>query len=289
MKYNGFALLHRLTITLLVLGIASCTASPAQENSSSPTPTRELMALAHPTATPWIPSATPSPVNSARPTTAFPPTITLTSTAAYHFPFRLCSPLAGWPLEMIPRIISDPYHPPPMGSDERHQGIDLAYSTLVTGQSSILGVVVTSMLPGRVAASISDSFPFGNLVIIETPREILPDDIIERINLPPGKSLYLFYGHMQNSPLVSLGQPVVPCHPLGNVGQTGNTAAPHLHLETRIGPPGAIFSSFSAFLDGTTGDQRSNYKRWRTSGEFLHFNPLLLIAPEAIPTPTPGP
>lgn len=202
-------------------------------------------------------------------------------------PFQLCSPLYGWPLEKLPEVISDPYRPPPPGSDDRHQGIDLVYSQYVTGRHTIEGVVVTAILPGRVAAAVLDSFPYGNLIIIETPRSWLTEDLIERLKVPENESLYVLYAHLQAPLRAELGQTVVACYPLAYVGKSGNTDAAHLHLETRLGTAGAVFPVMSAFREGTTAEERANYVRWRISWEFRHFNPLLLLAPWAVPTPTP--
>jgi hypothetical protein len=47
-------------------------------------------------------------------------------------------------------------------------------------------------------------------------------------------------------------------------------------METRIGPSGEIFYGMSYYSTQTTPDERANYIRWRTSGDFIHFDPLLL-------------
>jgi len=240
-------------------------------------------------------SARPPAVPIAAATAAITAVATATQTLAVPTPlltpppFQLCSPLYGWPLEKLPALISDPYRPPPPGSDERHQGIDLVYSQYVTGQHTIEGVVVTSVLPGRVAAAVLDSFPYGNLIIVETPRSWLSEELIERLQVPEKESLYVLYAHLQAPLRAELGQTVVACYPLAYVGKSGNTEAAHLHLETRLGTAGAVFPVMSAFREGTTEEQRANYVRWRISWEFRHFNPLLLLAPWAVPTPTPPP
>jgi murein DD-endopeptidase MepM/ murein hydrolase activator NlpD len=200
--------------------------------------------------------------------------------------YQLCSPIDQISLEILPRLVSDGYHPPPIGSDDRHQGVDFSNYPFLTKYKSFLGVTVQSVLPGYVRASVAGSFPFGNVVIVETPDDVLPGELAASLGIPEGQSLYLLYAHMNEPPSVKLGQEVTACQAVGSVGASGNTYAPHLHLETRYGPPGVDFDGFSAFVDGVTEKERANYKLWRTSGMFQHFNPLRLLAPDAIPTPT---
>jgi murein DD-endopeptidase MepM/ murein hydrolase activator NlpD len=276
--------------TLVILSLTACKdRSMDSSRASKSNPSSDLLTLSHATV-----SSTLRPTHTSTSTPVIPtPTIvvkhTFTPTPTATISTQMCSPLAGFPLEELPRIVSDGYHPPPPRSDERHEGVDFVYSWLVTGQSSILGVPITSVLPGKVAAAISDSFPYGNVVIVETPFEYIPHALIQTIGFTPDQSLYVLYAHMQEMPMVKLGQAVISCQPVGRVGATGNTLAPHLHLETRHGPAGAYFTVMSAFLEGTTPEQRANYKRWRTGGEFLHFDPMLLLAPETTPTLTPQP
>ena len=141
------------------------------------------------------------------------------------------------------------------------------------------------MLRGKVTAAIADSYPYGNFVIIETPRSFLPQEIIQRLNIPEDRSLYLLYAHMQSSPQVALGEEVSACQLLGQVGKTGNTDAPHLHLETRLGMPGAVFTVMAAFTESATLEQEANYRLWRISGKYNHFDPMALLDPSH-PSPT---
>lgn len=165
-----------------------------------------------------------------------------------------------------------------MGSDDRHQGVDFTYHSLVGTVSSIMGVQVQSVLPGRVAVAVNDSFPYGNVVIIESNIKILPASLLEKLSIPEGQSLYLLYAHMQEELSVVFDDSVTACQPLGKVGKSGNTEAAHLHLEMRYGPPGVSFTAFSAFVEGVTSEQKANYRRWRTSGEFQHFDPMSFFA-----------
>lgn len=268
---------------------------PAATPASEAVPEASLMAQPHYTSTP-----TPEPPNTRPPVTPFPTwTFTATLPSATPTPtetplptagFMLCSPVATLALDRLWRFISVPYLPPPIGEDARHQGVDIAYYRLGGEAHTILGDGVQSVLHGRVAASIADSFPFGNLLILETPRSDLTQELIERLKIPEDRSLYLLYAHLQAAPLVSLGQEVTACQVVGYVGESGNTNAPHLHLETRLGPPGVSFEGFSAFIESATPLEEANYRRWRVAGEFVHFDPMKLLDPQhPSPTVTPRP
>jgi murein DD-endopeptidase MepM/ murein hydrolase activator NlpD len=70
---------------------------------------------------------------------------------------------------------------------------------------------------------------------------------------------------------------VEPCQAIGKVGKTGNTEAAHLHFEARTGPPGVQFAGMSYFTDEATKEEKRNYRWWRLSGDFLHFDPMDLF------------
>jgi len=227
--------------------------------------TATATATSPPTRTPTRLPDTPSPLPS--------------NTATPKTPFKLCSPLEIHPLGVLPKIISDPYRPPPAGRDERHHGVDFSHY-LFGGLTTIQGVGVQSVMPGVTAAAISDSFPFGNIAIIETPFIDLPDSLTIRLQIKPGESLYILYAHLEQPPMVPLGEYVPACHPLGSVGKSGNAGVTHLHLETRIGRSGARFPVMSYYLEDITPEEEEYYILWRTSGEFRHFDPMELLLPD---------
>ncbi len=159
---------------------------------------------------------------------------------------QVCSPLTIHPLEELPEIISDPYRPPPPGKEQRHHGVDFSYYR--RGERlSIQGVGVQAVLEGVVAASLVDTFPYGNLVIIETPFASLPAEWVEFLHVPPGGSIYTLYAHLEGAPEVIPGQDVDACQLLGTVGLSGNAAEPHLHIEMRTGPVGVRFNSMGFY------------------------------------------
>jgi len=191
---------------------------------------------------------------------------------------KVCSPLAEHSLNQLPEIISQPYEPPPPGKDERHHGVDFAYYRHA-GRASIEGEDVHSIMAGRVAAAIHDRLPYGNMVIIETPYEKLPDHVLDIVDIPMGSSLYHLYAHLSENPLVELSTEVACGELLGHVGKTGYVVpVAHLHLETRVGPPSARFESMVFFDSQATPDEQAAYILWRISGEFQHFDPMTILS-----------
>jgi murein DD-endopeptidase MepM/ murein hydrolase activator NlpD len=210
-------------------------------------------------------------------TLAETPTPALPRTTAYPLIDQLCSPLENVDLKDLPRLISDGYRPPPKGSDERHQGVDFAYYHW-KGKGPIEGTEIHSVLPGMVAVSEQDSYPFGNVVVIETQRGRLPPAIQEKFWIDEGYSLYALYGHMKaGSPVVTLGEEISSCETIGFVGKTGNTQAAHLHFEVRVGPAGLRLDGFSLYIDTATELEKKNYRLWSISGEYLTFDPMKLL------------
>ena len=64
---------------------------------------------------------------------------------------------------------------------------------------------------------------------------------------------------------------------IGEVGTTGRSVNPHLHLETRIGPAGASFTEMAHYDNGATENEMRNYCTWRVSGLYQLLNPLEVI------------
>jgi murein DD-endopeptidase MepM/ murein hydrolase activator NlpD len=180
------------------------------------------------------------------------------------------------PLEELPEIISDPYRPPPPGKEERHHGVDFSYYRR-GDRMTIQGVGVQAALAGRIAAAIQDRFPYGNLIIIETRYEAIPEEWTQRLEMTPEESIYTLYAHLDGPPALSLGDAVRACQLIGAVGKSGNTVEPHLHLEMRMGPAGQSFTSMAFYGAKDSVEERENYVRWRTGGEFQHFDPMIML------------
>ena len=240
-----------------------------------------------PTATPF-----PEPISSPLPTATNPaPPPTETPDA------QICSPLEGVPLSGLAEIIYNPYSPPPPGSDDPHQGVDFAYTLPETG-IGVSGGPVFSALEGQVAGVIRDRFPYGNAVIIETPLEDLPDIpglgppgeaepqvsitlTCPEIELPlpdgEGRSLYSLYAHMESPPDWEIGDTVACGEQIGATGDSGNALNPHLHVEMRVGPSGAIFESMAHYETRASDHEMAGYCRWRVSGDFALVDPMALL------------
>lgn len=259
----------RLPITiLLALVLVGCSSQPA---STTTTPARDATQLP-PSITPsLIPTRTQS---IASPTRTPLPAVTPTRNIEKQF----CSPLAETPLADLAEIVSQPFKPPAPHHEDGHHGVDLAYYRR-GGRSSILGEGVQSVFSGRVAAAVQDRFPYGNMVIVETAREELPEGLAEWLEVRAGKSLYVLFAHLEDAPRVALGDAVDACQRLGEVGKSGNAAVAHLHLEMRIGPAGQQFTGMAYYFTHATNDERASYVRWRTSGEFSLIDPMDVLAP----------
>ena len=263
--------LSQFALVFILISLTAC--SSAVENII---PTPGLTAAIKLTQT-----SEPAPVPTQGTTDSFQaaaPTQTFTAPTLPTQRSPLCSPLAEHSLAQLPEIVSQPYAPPPPGKDERHHGVDFAYYNH-GGRAAIDGEGVQAIMGGRVAAAIQDRLPYGNMVIIETPHESLPQEVLESTSIPKGNSVYHLYAHFAETPLVELGQDVECGQLLGHVGQTGYVVpVAHLHLETRIGPPGVAFESMAFFDTQATPEEQAAYTRWRTSGDFQHIDPMTLFA-----------
>lgn len=194
----------------------------------------------------------------------------------------LCSPLAVQPLESIAEIITQPFIAPRQlddgtYKDDAHHGLDLGYYT--RNGENFTGTPVLSATNGRIAAVIHDRPPYGDAILVETPFEQIPAQVIESQSIPPGHSLYVLYAHLQNLPELSLQQPISCGDPLAETGLTGFTGGPHLHFETRWGPAGQDFDSMAYYHVNTSEEERANYAAWRMSGTFRLFDPMILLSP----------
>jgi murein DD-endopeptidase MepM/ murein hydrolase activator NlpD len=266
----------------LLVGLTACTpVSPAAQPLDDPTIT--------PSAT-LMPSDTPVP-----PTQTVTPIPTATETPAPRI--QVCSPLEGFTLEELPNILSNPFSPPRPGFDYPHHGVDFSYYRY-GDRMSILRLPVHSVLTGSISTVNNDRFPYGNMLIIETPLDMLPAAWLDRIAIPTPvptlafdspltcpafdpdpawntdqRSLYLLYAHMDLPPEFQAGDRVECGQPVGQVGNSGNSINEHLHLEVRVGPSGARFDSMGHYTIAVTDQERYNYCVWRISGLFQMLDP----------------
>jgi len=247
------------------------------------------------TATEILSTSTPVPMETSQPTPASTATVDPASL------FTVSSPLEDVKLTELASIISEPFANPGPGLDDGHHGTDFAYYSRDT-RETMLGLPILSLLNGRVAAVINDVDPYGYLIIIETPINSIPAELLDLLQPPvqqtpfpynprmqfcPGLkkqswtvdtgSLYLLYGHLQDASPLSVGENVTSGRMIGQVGNTGMSGNPHLHLEMRWGPGGTEFASMNYYNTGATQEEMDNYCVWRVSGLYVLQDPMAFL------------
>ncbi len=257
----------------------------------------ELTSTFPPTGTPNEPTKSPSPTPKTI-STATPTVNTPLPTPGIN-PFEICSPLEEETIETLSLILVNPLNIPGFGQDTGHHGVDFAYFRRGE-RESIQGIEIYAILPGKTITSLAEGFPYGNAIIIETPLSQLPpelqqlllegylpvpDDPHYRLDCPPTDpppitdeySVYHLYAHMESQPPFNTGEIITCGMKLGTVGNSGDSTNPHLHLETRLGPSGAQFSSMAHYENTCTIEEMANYCLWRMSGYYQLFDPFLLF------------
>ncbi len=263
--------------------------------AQTPAPTSTLL----PTVSP-IPSETatltPSPVP---PTSTLSPTAPLPSSTPGPI---VCSPVENVQISDLAGMIVNPYAPPRLGSDDPHQGVDIA-DVDPAYQITLEGRPVRAVLAGQVASTINDRFPYGYAILVETPLDQIPIGWLEALQIPtpaptreshpsltcpegenpPGwdesrRSLYLMYAHLKEPFTLQSGDQVTCGQVLNAIGNSGNSLNPHLHLELRVGPTGADFESMAHYTGSASPQEMHNYCLWRVSETFQLIDPMLLFS-----------
>lgn len=243
--------------------------------------------------------------------TIVPPTVTQpveknTIEATVFTPLKvveLCSPIEGMTRQELEKSVVNPFLPPPAGSDDPHHGVDLADIDPNSG-FALEGRRVNALMSGKVASVIVNRFPYGNGIILETPLRKIPAEWVNMLDLPaiqsvdlssstltcpsmspivvsenPGeRSLYFLYAHLKNPPMIKLGDLVVCGQQLGNIGNTGNSINPHLHLEVRLGMENITLGGMAHYDASATVDEMNTYCLWRISGYFQRIDPMKIIS-----------
>ena len=273
--------MKRFFLLILVLILSACRPVPATSTSIPATDTP-------------VPSSTPEPTATATPT-EIPPSPTPTS-----IPFTVCSPLEDETFESLPLILTKGIElPAHFGQDFGHPGLDFAYFQR-GDRMSIQGIEIYAILPGMVALTLEDNYPYGYTIMIETPLDSLPadlqaallegyltvpEDVEYQYNCPDvptptltGEySLYHLYAHLEAPPEFDRGDPVTCGQLLGTVGNTGWSSNPHLHLEARLGPSGLDIPTMGHYESTVTEEQMGNYCFWRSSGVYQVVDPFTLF------------
>jgi len=92
------------------------------------------------------------------------------------------------------------------------------------------------------------------------------------------RSLYILYVHLQERAAFQPGDSIQCGQAIGRIGQSGNALNPHLHLEVRVGPAGARFSSMAHYDNTAQPEEMGNYCTWLVSDLFQLVDPLRLLA-----------
>lgn len=277
-------------LLILAMGLAIFSASGCQQVATEPVevPAVEPAWTAAPVELP-----TEEPVLLA-PTLA-EPTSTPYPTSA------VCSPLEGLSFEEVNSIKTNPLKLPSPGIDDGHHGIDYSFWTFGS-LDTIEGMGINSVLNGVVAGIVNNRFPYGYMIMLETPLETLPPGLrsqleaIQPLPLPDlnnsplscpaissadfsstSRSLYLLYAHMLEKTELFPGDQVACGEILGQVGNSGDSSNAHLHFEARIGPSNFRFTEMAHYLNDSSNIERLNYCAWRVSGVFQLVDPQLIL------------
>jgi len=219
-----------------------------------------------------------------------------------------CSPLSGYPMDDLTKMVSNPYHPPKPGSDDPHQGVDFSVIDADL-RIAVKGADVQAILGGVVVMVMKDRFPYGNAILVETPFQEIPLAWAEKLSnqtspdksgsttaltCPPGwdqvenasqeLSMYILYAHLENPPEFKPGDQVGCGDGLGSIGDSGNALAPHLHIEMRYGYSGGLAGSMAHYDVSADEQEMRNYCRWRISCWYRTIDPMEMFYSTTAPS-----
>ena len=195
-------------------------------------------------------------------------------------PSSICSPLTDHALSDLHKYITQPFIPP-LGENKEmgHHGVDLGYYHRDGTGGPLEGNPIQSVLDGFMAG-LGYNPVYGNYLIIETPFERIPADLAALYPIQPGESLYVLYAHMQDPAPFEIHEPLDCRQQIGRVSKTGDpyfVTEPHLHFETRVGPSDIFIEPMSFYDTQASQAAIEEYKKWRSSGMFKLFDPMIII------------
>lgn len=215
---------------------------------------------------------------------------------------QVCSPIHGIGFSELPLIQSWSFVPPTPYMESGHPAIDFGLYHF-KDYTFFPNFPVDSIISGKVILVEEDSFPYGNMILIETPLDkvdpVFFSTIPKPTPLPPypyseercpvsgtaitwdpvNLSMYVLYAHLLEKPDYAPGDPIACGQSIGIAGKSGHAAEEHLHLEIRIGPSNATFESIAEYHSSATPAERYNYCIWSLSGVFQAIDPAILLYP----------
>jgi len=192
----------------------------------------------------------------------------------------ICSPLTDHALTDLYKYVTQPFIPP-LGENKEmgHHGVDLGYYHRDDVGGPLEGNPIQSVLDGFMAG-LGYNPTYGNYLIIETPFERMPTDLAALYPIQPGESLYMLYAHMQEPAPFEIHEPLDCGQQIGRVGKTGDpyfVTEAHLHFETRVGPSDVFIEPMSFYDTQASEAEKQEYIKWRSSGAFKLFDPMIII------------
>jgi murein DD-endopeptidase MepM/ murein hydrolase activator NlpD len=193
---------------------------------------------------------------------------------------KLCSPLKDHAFVDLHKYVTQPFIPPKGENKETgHHGVDFGYYHRDGVGGPLEGNPIQSVLDGNMAG-LGYNTVYGNYLIIETPYEHIPAELAALYPIEAGESLYVLYAHMQGLAPFEIHEPLDCGQEIGRVGNSGSpefVVEPHLHFETRVGPSGDFIEPMAYYDTQATEAEKKEYERWRSSGIFKLFDPMIFI------------
>lgn len=277
-----------MILITMMISLSACAGTP----NALPTLITEQISTQMPLP---LPTATVGPLPSE---TATSELTDLSPTPTTAPKIQSCALFVGESNITIMERISNPFYRPVPGSDNPHQGVDFSELDLNT-RIALSGKPVQAILPGTIRMVLEDQFPYGNAILVETEWNELPEAWLSALDLPktvereishtnltcPGTwedpggdpssvSLYILYAHFETLEELRSGESLICGQTLGTIGMTGNALAPHVHVEFRLGPAGAIFEEIAHYDASASLTAMQNYCRWRVSGWYALLDPM---------------